>query len=30
VPDRSSATFGNIITTSVNPRVIQLGLKYQF
>jgi hypothetical protein len=30
VPDRSSGTFGNIITTSVNPRVIQLGLKYQF
>jgi len=30
VPDRSSGTFGNIITTSVNPRVIQLGLKYKF
>jgi hypothetical protein len=30
VPDRSSATFGNIITTSVNPRVIQFGLKYLF
>jgi hypothetical protein len=30
VPDRSSGTFGNIITTSVNPRVIQLGLKYVF
>ena len=30
VPDRSSGTFGDIITTSVNPRVIQFGLKYQF
>jgi hypothetical protein len=30
VPDRSSGSFGHIITTSVNPRVIQFALKYMF
>jgi hypothetical protein len=30
VPDRSSASFGQITTASVNPRVIQFALKYIF
>jgi Carboxypeptidase regulatory-like domain len=30
IPDRSSGNFGQIITTSVNPRVIQLALKFIF
>jgi hypothetical protein len=30
VVDVSKATFGNITTTSVNPRLIQFGLKYAF
>ena len=30
LPDVNSANFGRILSTSVNPRVIQLGLKYIF
>jgi hypothetical protein len=30
LPDVNSPNFGRILSTSVNPRVIQLGLKYLF
>jgi hypothetical protein len=30
LPDENSPNFGRLTSTSVNPRVIQLGLKYVF